>query len=110
MHYEIEIIINFLWHKGYNVFIWAAQQSLLIPCNIPNDFDNNYSLARPTMATRISFVQVFDRFLSSLMAVDFRDHFLYTNAQSTEDNIFCYSWAFLSCNPSNLSKTCQKLV
>ena len=62
-----------------------------------------YSLAHPNVATHISFVQVFDRFLTNLMAVD---HFLYTNAQSTDDNVFCFSRAFYHA----IHQTCQKLV
>ena len=53
--------------------------------------------------SRINFVQVFDRFLTSLMAVD---HFLYTNAQSTKDNVFCFSRAFYHA----IHQTCQKPV
>ena len=55
------------------------------------------------MATPHKFLQVFDRFLTSLMAVD---HFLYTNAQSTEDNVFCFSRAFYRA----IHQTCQKPV
>ena len=51
----------------------------------------------------ISFIQVFDRFLTSLMAVD---HFLYTNAQSTEYNIFSFLRAFYHA----IHQTCQKPV
>ena len=72
-----------------------------------------YSLARPTEATPHKFCTSFDRFLTSLMAVD---HFLYTNAQSTEDNVL-YFLAFYhaihqTCQKpvKNLSKTCQKPV
>ena len=52
---------------------------------------------------RIRFVQVFDRFLTSLMAVD---HSLYTNTQSTEDNVFCFSRAFYHA----IHQTCKKPV